>query len=141
MIKRRTAVLVSTVAGIVFLFLTALPHHHHHSQICFQNLHCHEHNDKADNTLYGHKHDSKNEPESHQCALNLQCLLPSGSDIINIRDAEVSKHFSDSQIALFDYSKQQNTRVFNPEDSPPGVTTFYTFLVTSSLGLRAPPSI
>ncbi len=140
MIKRRITVFVSAIAGLVFLLFTVLPHHHHHSQICFQNFHCQVHNDEAaDNSLPGHKHDPKNEPD--QCVLKLPCLLPSTNQIIIITGNEVSKLFSDSHFAFFDSSKQLHNIFFFPEVSPPGVLTFYTSLVNSSTGLRAPPSI
>lgn len=139
MIKRRIAVFVSTLAGLMFLSFTVLPHHHHHSQVCFQNVHCNEHNDNdADNALEGHKHDSKNEPDL--CLLKLPCLLPSAYEITLIRDKDDFEFFSDGYIALFDSSKQHNI-FFSPDDSPPGVTNFYTSLLNSSLGLRAPPAI
>ncbi len=64
--KKITAIFFLTLASMVMLAFTIMPHHHHQEYICFNNVHCE--NESPDGQ---HNHDSAPIHTNHSCIRNL----------------------------------------------------------------------
>ena len=142
MIRKSTAYFLMILANIVLLAHAVVPHHHHHEQVCIESACCqedipdHGHNSPQDN----HQHDdSKN---SGTCILKQAIALPSNLGKQELKYIESTD--SPSHFFLFTLNNEASETV-----TPAILNTVfatesrfsYTDYITSSAGLRAPPTV
>lgn len=144
MIRRALSVTFVALAGILMLANAAFPHHHHGSEICYQNSHCHNEssNGNEQNPSSPHEHDGKG---SHDvCVLGVPVLLPAGQEYNECKCIPYTYYHTGSPIfasTFFSYEKEKIFPFFILHDSSSGTVSFYSLLASSSLGLRAPPVV
>ncbi len=144
MIKRTTAIVFVLLANLLYLAHAVVPHHHHNKLVCLgesqglihSNSSGHSHDNDSDN------HDGKD--NSDECILKELTALPSNEWKQELKFS-ANDYNPDDKIAFF------NSSLFIGEDAfIPLILQFipvhyinssFSFYVSSSLGLRAPPII
>lgn len=144
MIRKALAVTFVALAGILMLANTAFPHHHHGSEICYQNLHCHNEssNGHEQNPSSPHEHDSSS--NQNVCVIGGPVLLPASQEYGECKCIPYTYYHTVAPIfatSLFSYESEKIFPFFILNDSSSGTVSLYSLLVSSSLGLRAPPVV
>ncbi len=144
MIKRTASIFLILFANVVLLAFSVIPHHHHHQQICFLQSHC-ENDDERDNKDSNgdsHKHDCEGYADG--CILQEPVVVPSNQWKPEIKFVNCINDNSGNDD--FQYPLASNViKAFIPVlyniASVPLNNCSYSFHVSSSLGLRAPPVV
>lgn len=143
MIKRITVVAILMLANLILLAHAVVPHHHHNKLICFKYSHCtHDDlNDEHGTNQDGHRHDGEN---SHD-----DCVLKEPVGVLaNQWRSDFTLNSTTDRSGLDDYNDYLLDR--SPEFQIHALSTViyervlngsYSSLVSSSLGLRAPPVV
>ena len=144
MIRRTASYIVTLLATIILLAHAVVPHHHHSSKVCVISSHCesdgdaHAHEIPLDN----HKHDGQREPDN--CILKQLIAIP--FERVKPYAKFWGADFDNSDLIL-DYAVPEDTssgildsRV-NISPVFPFVYSSYPYLLSCSLGLRAPPIV
>ena len=144
MIRKALAVTFVALAGILMLANTAFPHHHHGSEICYQNSHCHNEssNGNKQNPSSPHEHDGNSSQDI--CVLGVPVLLPAGQEYNECKCIPYTYYYTGATIfstPLFSYESEKIFPFLILNDSSSGTVSLYSLLVSSSLGLRAPPVV
>ena len=144
MIKRFTGIVFLISAITILLAHTAIPHHHHINQVCLIAAHCqnesdsHEHENKSPL----HEHDGTNDYEN--CILKQLVAIPSYHARPNIKlwDIDLDHRVFIGVIAYLVHndSDTKNSRT-NSSSILPFSSSTYSYLISYSLGLRAPPVV
>jgi hypothetical protein len=144
MIKRTASIFLILFANIVLLAFAVIPHHHHHHQICFIQSHCGNDDDRDNKDSNGdsHKHDC--EGYAAGCILQEPVVVPSNQWKPEIKFVNGINDNSGNDD--FHYSLETNLiKAFIPVlyniASVPLNNCSYSFHVSSSPGLRAPPIV
>lgn len=142
MIKRTASIFLILFANVVLLAFAVIPHHHHHHQICFVKSHCENDRDNKDSNGDSHKHDC--EGYSGGCILQEPVVVPSNQwkqEIKFVNWINDNSGNDDFQYPLA--SSLINVFIpvsYNITTVPLNICS-YSFHVSSSLGLRAPPVV
>ena len=145
MIKKRAALFFILISNIILLGAAAIPHHHHHSQICFQATHCKNDKSEPDNENNSHNHEHDGKTGIDLCLLKQAVVLPSSQARQELRFPD----FPDSH-SFFYTINSFDIKACDPVISVPlspligfydRIPSSYSCCVSSSLGLRAPPSV
>ena len=145
MIKKRAALVFIFLSNIILLASAAIPHHHHHSQICFQATHCKNDNSEPDNGNNNHNHEHDGNTGIDLCLLKQAILLPANQEKQEFRVLDPTD--SHSCYCVF---QCPDIKCNDPETGIPlspligfydRIPFSYSSCVSSSLGLRAPPSV
>jgi hypothetical protein len=137
MIKRIFALISVLIASFIMLAYAVIPHHHHnHSQICFNILHCHSDGKQPEHDV-DHDHDCGSNPEF--CLLQHVVVMPSLHDYSVFCNTNYNELIPDYGIA-FSYDDPEILTSFSPGFSP-GILFIHSCLLTCSSGLRAPPAV
>src|SRR5512133_1553225 len=98
MIKRIFALVAVFSASFIMLAFAVIPHHHHnHSQICFNILHC-QNDGKLPEPDTEHHHDCGSNPEF--CLLQHAVVMPSLQDYSACQTANINQLLPDYEVAL-----------------------------------------
>ena len=144
MIKKTIAVASIMLASIVLLAHAIVPHHHHNKHVCLVKSHCTNDNNKDEHgsTDKSHSHDGENNPD--HCVLKESEAVLSDqwksnfkfennrSDRSGLDDYHYNLLNSSTEFVihfLFSYIHERH-----PDCS-------FSALITTSPGLRAPPSL
>jgi hypothetical protein len=143
MINRTTAVAFLMLANILLLAHAVVPHHHHNHQVCFVNSHCnhddptHEHDRNRDS----HSHDGENNHDN--CVLKEPVAVFSNQWKIDLKITDITDRTGADDFhncALCDGTEFQcfllSSFIYELNTG-----SSYPSLVSSSLGLRAPPVV
>lgn len=143
MIKRITVVAILMLANLILLAHAVVPHHHHNKLICFKYSHCtHDDlNDEHGKNQDGHRHDGENNHDD--------CVLKEPVGVLsNQSRSDFTLNSTNDRSGLDDYNDYLLDR--SPEFQIHALSTViyervlngsYSSLVSSSLGLRAPPVV
>lgn len=144
MIKRTTAAIFVSLAGILMLVHAVVPHHHHYSEICFQKTHCeNEQSTESENTP-DRDHDSNNNDRHDVCVLNAPAVLPAGQDNHECKCISYTyKHAGAmfSITAILNSEQKHFIQDIKSDDSSQGIISISQLPDYSSVGLRAPPLV
>jgi hypothetical protein len=119
-----------------------LPHHHHQMQICFVKSHCADdtNEDGQGTSRDGHTHDG--EDNSGTCVLKTLSVTPAFQWKQELKCDNRTNNFSgniDLQSSLIITGTEPFISVFGKISSDPVLNSSYSFCITCSSGLRAPP--
>jgi hypothetical protein len=141
MIKKLTAYSLILVANFVLLAHAVIPHHHHESVVCVEQKHCqgdaipHNHNVAE----HDHRHDGNK--NSTSCILEQSVVVPTS------QGKQLKSHDNCSDNHNQDYYILSNFGYSDLQPISKVVTYFSVYssyllsFVTSTLGLRAPPTV
>lgn len=139
--EKHIAKIFMLLASIVLLAHTIIPHHHHKEQVCFET-HCindEMHNGQAhDHAEHNHQHDNKNTPNSC-CVSEFIPVSPNNTLRSDSFQNLGAKHLIDFHFSLFTSSTQISIPLTKTIAFDPGFVPHFSFIIHSSLGLRAPP--
>jgi len=93
-IKRKLAILLLSVSGLILLVHGAVPHHHHGSAVCFKHSHCIPQNTNHDPGSTGHSHDDKTPGSDDNCILNQVFITPASQVRTELNQLFASGDFS-----------------------------------------------
>jgi hypothetical protein len=142
MMRRLTAILFLMLASILLVAHAVVPHHHHNKQVCFEKSHC-IHNDLKEErgtSPVSHSHDGENNHDD--CALKDPVVLTTNDwkpDFKFINSSERS-FFDGFHENLLNNSTEWPIPVLSPYVYERVTDSLYPYLVSASLGLRAPPA-
>lgn len=137
MIKRLFGLISVLIASFIMMAYAVIPHHHHnHSQICFNILHC-QNDGKLPEPDAEHHHDCGSNPEF--CLLQHAVVVPSLPDYSACHIADISQFLPDYEVPL-SYIVPENLTSFSPGFSP-GTLFIHSFQIACPSGLRAPPAV
>ncbi len=131
------------IANFVLLAHAFVPHHHHQQQVCIERTHCktdsESHKHKANEPNHHNEHDDEN---STNCLLKQAVILPvhQPRQLNECSDCN-DNHSHDFQSTLFNVSHETVIPSCKIVISAIEVTPYYSSLLQSSLGLRAPPTV
>ncbi len=117
-----------------------IPHHHHHTEICIVESHCQTDGDHDEHESDGHDHDSSNSVE--YCVLHQVYIVPNNHLIQDYKEmvrANYHSHFegyqteSSNKGLYFHIAKADSRHIV--------LSTKYSSVITTSIGLRAPPIV
>jgi len=144
MIKRAIAVTIVAFAGILMLANNAFPHHHHGSAICYQTSHCHNENSEGDESNPSPHHEHDGDRSQDVCILGGPVLLPSGQEYHECKCITYTYNHSGATtfpVVVFSYEQDKIFPFLVFNDSSSGSGPLYSSIISSSLGLRAPPVV
>jgi len=143
MIRRTTVFAFLMLANLVLLAHAVVPHHHHNKQVCFKHSHCNhdgladEHGTNQDN----HSHDGDNNHDN--CVLREPIVVFSNqwkSDLILNITIDLSD-LDDFHYNLLNSSPDFQILILSNFLYERVINGSYSSLVSSSVGLRAPPVV
>jgi hypothetical protein len=144
MIKRAFAVTIVAFAGILMLINNSFPHHHHGSAICYRISHCHNENSDGNEPNHSSHHEHDGDRSQDVCILGAPVLLPSGLESHECKCITYTYNHSGATncpAAVFSYVQEKIFPFLFIYDSSSGPRPSYSSIVSSSLGLRAPPAV
>lgn len=142
--KRNIIAYILLLPILLILANNSIPHHHHKSEVCIGSSHCetdcelHKHG----TTKNDHKHNSNN---NYQCCVLIQdVILPSNyinqeSKRFNYVDNQPD--FDGYKAILFNSGLIRLIPPNLPNTLIPLISSSYSYFVSTSLGLRAPPIV
>lgn len=144
MIKKSAAIFLILFASLLLLAFAVIPHHHHQQQICFLHSHCENDADRDNKDSNGgsHKHDCEGYTDG--CILQEPVVVPSNQWKPEIKSGNVIYDNSgndDFQYPLVSSLVKAFVSVLYNIATVPLNNCSYSFHVSSSLGLRAPPVV
>ena len=144
MIKRFTGIVFLISAITILLAHTAIPHHHHINQVCLIAAHCQNESDshEHENESPLHEHDGTNDYEN--CILKQLVAIPSYHARPNIKlwDIDLDHTVFIGIIAyLVDNDSDTNNARTSSTSILPFSSSIYSYIISYSLGLRAPPVV
>jgi hypothetical protein len=141
---KKTAIFLILFASLLLLAFAVIPHHHHQQKICFLQSHCENDADpnNKDSNDDSHKHDC--EGYSNGCILQEPVVVPSNQWKPEIKF--VNFNFGNSGFGDFqDLPANNLINAFIPVlynfAAIPLNNCSYSFHISSSSGLRAPPVV
>lgn len=125
---------------LVLLAHAVIPHHHHHQEICVDSNHCQENCVTGPHKPVEHSHDHDGDASS-DCQLRQSILLPPAqarnhNGLASSPDHDISGSAILADRPICPVCPNDLILSVSAEISPQ-----YSFLYTSSVGLRAPPSV
>jgi cell division protein FtsL len=144
MFRRILSLILTLFATIILLAHTAIPHHHHINQVCLVAEHCQNESDshEHENGSPLHEHDGTNDYEN--CILKQLVAITSYHARPNIKlwDIELDHTVFIGIIAyLVDNDSDTNNAHTNSTSILPFSSSIYSYIISYSLGLRAPPVV
>ena len=130
------------LANFVILAHAVIPHHHHHEQVCMDNTCCQEDVTDHKHKTPGHNHQHDGDNHAATCVLKQAIALPANQgrqefDSVNSSD----NHSHDFLFTLYNDGAEKEMPAFLSLVSTPEITFPYSKYLSSSLGLRAPPTV
>jgi hypothetical protein len=144
MIKRITSIAFILLANILLLAHAVVPHHHHHKQVCLVNSHCIDINlaDDLNTNRDNHNHDG--EKNSDDCILKEPVIVLTNQWKVDLRFNDKTPDQT-SLDEFYNCPSHIITGFIFPVFSRVLTSHFnnsrYSSLVSTSLGLRAPPVV
>lgn len=140
MIGKLTAYGLIILANIILLAHAVIPHHHHESVICIEQKHCQNDTKQHKHNVTEHDHQHNDNKNSTTCILKQSFVVPTSQGKylktgINYLYNPNHDCFLSSNFGYSDLQAVLKIAFCFPERS----SSILSF-VTSSLGLRAPPS-
>lgn len=121
-----------------------VPHHHHNKQVCLINTHCinDDITDEHGTTKKSHSHDGEN--NSEDCVLKEPVVLFSNqwkTDLKFNNNASDRSGLDDYHYNLLNSKTELLIPVFSSFIYERYTDSSYPYLISASLGLRAPPVV
>lgn len=140
MIRKFTAYVLILLANIILLAHAVIPHHHHESVICIVQKHCKNDTKQHKHNVTEHDHQHDDNKNTTTCILKQSFVVPTSQDKylkigINFSDNHNHDYFLPSNFGYSDLQSVLKTVIYFSERS-----SLILPLVTSSHGMRAPPS-
>lgn len=135
MIKKHISIVFLFIANLLLLVHSVVPHHHHREQLCIEQDHC---NDCDHEYVYTNhsKHHSSEGP--NYCLVRSVYAVPVNKVAQqNVAVIQLLGIMNYANIELPDLTAQQSKLIGKIPDKP----NLYSYLASSSFGLRAPPVI
>ena len=143
MIKRTIAIALLILANIIILAHAVVPHHHHNKQVCLVNSHCinESFTDKHGTNQDSHSHDGEN--NSDDCVLKLPVVIFSNQWKTDFKFNNKSDHSGpdDFHYNLLNSTTEVQIPVQSSFNYERITDSSYSSLVSTALGLRAPPVV
>jgi len=144
MTNRTSALVFILLANIILLVHAVIPHHHHQEQVCIESTHCEddgsEHHHK--NTDPDHEHDGENNADD--CILKQIVVFPTNKGKLEfefISEINNDFPFNDFHFAFVNTKPRADTPIFLKDISHQFFISFHRNILTTSIGLRAPPIV
>jgi hypothetical protein len=144
MIKKVTPIVFILLANILLLTHAVLPHHHHNKQVCLIKSHCINDNNSKGHSSDNESHNHDDENNSNDCVLK-ELIAISSNDWKQEFKFTASAHYQQDHASfhydLLNIGEEAVTAILLQSVSVHKVKYSYTYYVSASLGLRAPPII
>jgi hypothetical protein len=144
MIKKTASIILILFASILLLAFAVIPHHHHQQQICFLQSHCENDADRDNKDSDGDSHNHDCEGNIDDCILQEPVVVPSNQwkpEINLVNGINDNSGNDDFQYPLASSLVKAFVHVLYNIATVPLNNWSYSFHVSSSLGLRAPPIV
>jgi len=141
MIKKLTAYSFLIIANIILLAHAVIPHHHHESVVCVEQKHCQDDAIPHNHNVAEHNHQHDGNKNSTSCILKQSFVVPTSQgkqlkSCDNCSDNHNHDFYTLSNIGYCDLQPVSNVVTYYPVHS-----SYLLSFVTSTLGLRAPPTV
>ena len=144
MIRKKTAIFFILLANIALLAHAVVPHHHHKSLVCVESNHCQSDSDTHNHNTCAHDHEHDGDAGTECCVLKQAVVIPANSVKQEFKflgcddNHSLFVHFQailfSNAILSFVPRIIQNAQISLK-------TSSYSFFVSTSSGLRAPPVV
>lgn len=142
MIKRIPALIFILLANIVILASAVIPHHHHKSQVCIVNSHCQSDNEAHQHNIAERSHKHDGEGNFDYCLLKQVFVTPSNDVMQEKKILELDGyHFQTGNYQAVLIDKELLGIYTNPSITYFSLLLIYSNVISSCLGLRAPPIV
>ena len=144
MLKRGSALFFILVAIITVLAYAVIPHHHHESEICVISSHCETDNDAHKQETTGHKHDHDGDNNPDHCVLNQVFITPYNQikqEFEYLDNANYDLQFDLLQAILYNKEFYGHFPIIGPNGQHHFLSSTYSCIASTSIGLRAPPIV
>ena len=144
MFKRVTPIVFIVLANILLLAHVVLPHHHHHKQVCLVKSHCINDNISSGHSSGKESHSHDGENNTNDCVLKELIAVPSNGWKQEFKFASSTNNQQDHgafQYNLLNIGEEAITAIFLQSFSVHKKKYSYSYYVSTSLGLRAPPIV
>lgn len=144
LVKRTKALIFIILANILILAHAVVPHHHHHKQVCLVNSHYINDNIPGEQNTNRENHNHDGEKNSDECILKEPVIVSTNQWRGNFKFSNILLDLNEHNEF---YNGLSNARteflfpVFSRHVSIYFINSTYSSLVSSSLGLRAPPVV
>jgi len=140
-VKKITAYSFLILANIILLAHAVIPHHHHESVVCVEQKHCQDDEIPLHHNNSEHEHQHDGNENSNCCILKQYVVTPSfqGKQLRscdNCSDNHNHDYYTLSNIGYCDLQPVSKVVTYYPVHS-----SYLLSFVTSTLGLRAPPTV
>lgn len=118
-----------------------IPHHHHHSEVCFVKTHCQNdiNSHKHDFTEHNHEHNGNHNDQS--CVLKQVVAVPQKSFNSSYNRFGDQHHLYLPQVVLFNSNIVLEPVMGVSSIDKNDISFYYSLFVATGLGLRAPPEV
>lgn len=144
MFKRVTPIVFIMLANILLLAHAVLPHHHHHKQVCLVQSHCINDNISTGHSTGKESHNHDGENNQDDCVLKELIAIPSNDWKQEFKFTASDYHQQDNDAFhynLLNIGEEAITAIFLQSVSVHEIKYSYSYYVSTSLGLRAPPIV
>lgn len=144
MLKRGSALFFILFAIIIVLVNAVIPHHHHESEICVISSHCETDHDSHKQETTQHKHGHDGENNSNHCVLNQVFVTPYNQIKQEFEYFDNIDHILQLdllQSILFDKEVIGHFPIIESNVQHLLLTSTYSCLASTCMGLRAPPIV
>jgi hypothetical protein len=141
MIKKLTAYSLILIANIVLFTHAVIPHHHHESVFCIEQMHCQGDALPHNQNIPEHNHQHDGNKNSTSCILEQSVVVPTTQDknlktFNNCSDNHNHDYYTLSDFWYSDLQPVSNVVTYSHVHS-----SYLQSFVTSILRLRAPPTV
>lgn len=141
MIKKAAGIFLILITSMILLAHAVVPHHHHQDEIVILNSHCHEDSDSHHQSANEHQHEHDGSEDTDCCVLKQVAVII--SDKVDLKNrslfVDTLTGFDCLQAILFN-SLTNKPFFFNKNLSHlPLIASFYSRILSTSIGLKAPP--
>lgn len=144
MIRKSTAIFFILLANLILLAHVVVPHHHHENKVCINASHCHSENHAHTDGAPAEDHEHDGENSSSFCVLKQAVFIVSNhSDQIDkcLFGTDKSFTFLDFQALIPENGSRAFAIGIATRVPAPLITTLHSRCVSTSIGLRAPPTV
>lgn len=140
MFKKAITSVFILIANIILLVHAVFPHHHHESQVCFTLSHCHSCEVQSGTEPEHHSGKDAN-GDTEDCVLKQIVALPDKTSF-RASDSPEETYQILTGDAILTFNEKVDVPIGNLVSLNPRIEAFsFPDLVSSSLGLRAPPAV
>jgi len=144
MIKRISALFIILLVNIILFAHAVIPHYHHKSDVCIVSFHSQTNSEAHKHRTTDHKHEHNSESNTEYCASKQVFVLPSNQvkqEYKCLDRADNYLQLDKLQSIVTAINSYWHLPTFLSNTQLLLFTSSYSSLVSTNLGLRAPPIV